>query len=134
MADHTIVNLKDGVEDLAPKFGMSPGLQSRFARGALELEKSGVTYFKVAPDFKTPFGHRHREQEEVYVVVSGSVRVKFEHEIVELGEWDAIRIPGPVARSVQGGPEGGELIAYGAPRGAESDAEMIPDFWEDAGA
>ncbi len=132
MADHTIVNLKAGVEDLAPQFGFSPGLESRFARGALGLQKSGVSYFKIAPDFKTPFGHRHAEQEEVYVVISGGIRVKFEDKLVELGEWDAIRVPGPVARSIQGGPEGAELIAYGAPRGEQSDAEMIPDFWEDS--
>ena len=132
MADHTIVNLKSGVEDMAPRFGYSPGLESRFARGALGLRKSGVSYFKVAPGFKTPFGHRHAEQEEVYVVVSGSVRVKLEDEIVELGEWDAIRVPGQVARSIQGGAEGAQVIAYGAPRGEQNDAEMIPDFWEDS--
>ena len=51
MDGFTIVNLKE-VEDLAPKFGFSPGLESRFARGALELENSGISYFKIAPGFR----------------------------------------------------------------------------------
>ena len=69
MADHTIVNLQD-VEDAAEKFGMPPGLEARFARSALGLEKSGVTLFKAGPDFKVPWGHRHRDQEEVYLVLA----------------------------------------------------------------
>ena len=94
MADHTLVNLKDDVEDMALKFDLSPGLESRFARKPLELEKSGMSYYKVAPNFRTPFGHRHGEQEEIYVIVSGSARVKLDDEVIDLRQWDAIRIPG----------------------------------------
>jgi quercetin dioxygenase-like cupin family protein len=126
MADHTIVNLLD-VEDAARKFGMPPGLEARFARSALGLEKSGVTLFKAGPGFKIPWGHRHREQEEVYLVLRGSATVAFEDETAELGEWDAVRIPPAVARSLQAGPEGAEVLAFGA--GAQGDAEMIQDFW-----
>ena len=91
MAGYTVVNFKTDVEDMAPKFGYSPGLESRFARKNLELEKSGVSYFKVAPDFETPFGHVHSEQEEVYVVISGNARAKIDDEVIELRQWDAIR-------------------------------------------
>ena len=77
MADHTIVNLLE-VEDAAKKFGMPPGLEARFARSALGLEKSGVTLFKAGPDFKVPWGHRHRDQEEVYLVLRGSATVGFD--------------------------------------------------------
>ena len=71
MSEFTVVNLLE-VEDMAPKFELSPGLESRFAREPLALEGAGVSYFRIAPDFRTPFGHRHQEQEEVYVVVSGT--------------------------------------------------------------
>ena len=125
MADHTIVNLKE-VEDAAVKFGMPPGISSRFARSALGLQKSGVTLFEMAPDFALPFGHRHRDQEETYVVLRGGGTVKFEDGSVELREWDAIRIPPEVARSFKAGPEGAQLLAFGA--GEQGDAEMIPDF------
>lgn len=128
MADHTKANLKTEVENAAEKFGMPPGLEARFGRATLGLEKSGVSYFRAAPDFKIPWGHKHREQEEVYLVVRGAAVVQFEDgETVELGEWDALRIPPDVARSLKAGPDGAELIAFGA--GEQGDAEMINDFW-----
>ena len=127
MADHTIVNLRE-VEDAAKQFGMPPGLESRFARSALGLQKSGVTLFTMDPDYKLPWGHRHRDQEEVYLVVRGSATVAFDDgETAELREWDAVRIPADVARSFRSGPEGAELVAFGA--GEKGDAEMIRDFW-----
>ncbi len=73
MAGYTIVNLK-GVEDQAPKFGRSPNLEARCARVPLELENSGISYFRIAPNFRIPFGHKHQQQEEIYVLVGGSAR------------------------------------------------------------
>jgi mannose-6-phosphate isomerase-like protein (cupin superfamily) len=131
MSDHTIVNLKRDVEDMAPKFDLSPGLESRFARKPLELENSGMTYYKIAPHFRTPFGHRHGEQEEIYVIVSGDARLKLDDEVVELGQWDAVRIPGPVTRALEGGPDGCEVLAFGAPNTDNKDAEMFPGWWSD---
>jgi mannose-6-phosphate isomerase-like protein (cupin superfamily) len=114
MAGYTVVNLKD-VEDMAPKFGLSPGLESRFARVPLGLEHSGVTYFRIAPGYRTPFGHRHREQEEVYLVVGGSARAKLDDDVVELEPWDAVRVPSETMRCLEGGPEGAEIVAFAAP-------------------
>ncbi|TML49018.1 MAG: hypothetical protein E6G21_11230, partial [Actinobacteria bacterium] len=79
MAGYTIQNLKD-VEDQAPNFGLSPQLEARMARVPLELENFGVTYQRLGPNFRVPFGHKHRNQEEVYLVVSGSMRAKVEDE------------------------------------------------------
>jgi mannose-6-phosphate isomerase-like protein (cupin superfamily) len=127
MADNTIVNLQE-VEDAAKKFGMPQGLEARFARSALRLQKSGVTLFKVGPDFRVPWGHRHRDQEEVYLVLRGSATVAFgDGETAELREWDAVRIPADEARSFKSGPDGAELLAFGA--GDQGDTEMIQDFW-----
>ena len=131
MPDFTVVNLKRDVQDMAPKFDMAPGLESRFARQNLGLEKSGVSYFKLAPGFRMPFGHRHGEQEEVYVVVSGSARIKLDDEIVELEQWDVVRIPGNTWRALEGGMNGAELIAFGAPNTENKDAEMQPGWWSD---
>jgi quercetin dioxygenase-like cupin family protein len=129
MPDYTAVNLGE-VEDLAPKHGIT-GLESRFARQALGLEKSGMTLFRLSPDFRVPFGHRHGEQEEVYVVLSGSARMKLEDEIVELGPLDAVRVPGHVGRGMEAGPAGAEILAFGAPNTDNRDAEMIQGFWEE---
>jgi mannose-6-phosphate isomerase-like protein (cupin superfamily) len=129
MASYTIVNLKQ-VEDLAPKFGFAPNLESRFARVPLGLEQSGLSYFRIAPDFRVPFGHTHGEQEEVYVVVGGSARVRIEEEVVELGPWDAVRIPAGAAHGMEGGPEGAEILAFGAPNTENKDVEMLQGWWE----
>ena len=130
MADHTLVNLRE-VENLAPKHGLGDGLESRFARTALGLEKSGLSLYKVSAGFRLPFGHTHGEQEEVYLVVSGSARMKIGDEIVDLREWDAVRVPPGVSRGFEGGPDGAELLAFGAPNTENKDAEIDPEFWTD---
>src|SRR5436309_14291687 len=71
MAGYTKTNLRRDVEDQAPKFGMPEGLESRFARSQLGGETLGVTLFTLAPGFRMPFGHKHEQQEEAYVVVRG---------------------------------------------------------------
>jgi quercetin dioxygenase-like cupin family protein len=129
MPDHTIVNLGE-VEDAAAKHGMQ-GIESRFARTALGLRNGGLSLFRLSPGFRLPFGHRHAEQEEVYVVLSGSARMKLEDDVVELARLDAIRVPGSVARGMEAGPDGAEILAFGAPNTDNRDAETIQGFWDD---
>jgi mannose-6-phosphate isomerase-like protein (cupin superfamily) len=130
MGKHTIKNLKE-VEDSAPKFGMSDVLEARFARDELGLEESGVSYQRLQPDARLPFGHKHTEQEELYVVVAGSGRIKLDDEIVDLVQWDAVRIPAGTMRSVEAGPAGIEIVAYGAPSNGNADVEMVQGWWSD---
>jgi mannose-6-phosphate isomerase-like protein (cupin superfamily) len=130
MATHTVVNLME-VEDQAPKFGYAPNLESRFARKALELENSGLSHYRVAPGYRVPFGHRHAEQEEIYLVLSGSAVVKLDDEILELAQWDAVRIPAGVMRSFGAGPDGAEILAFGAPNTDNADIEMEQGWWTD---
>ena len=131
MADYTMLNLRGDVEDMAEGFGYAPNVEARFARKPLQLEKSGVSYFKIAPGFRFPFGHRHGEQEEVYLVLSGGARMKLEDEIVELGPMDAVRVPAATTRGLEAGPEGAEIVAFGAPNTDSKDVEMDPGFWPD---
>ena len=130
MAGHTLVNLKD-VEDLAPKFGFAPGLESRFPTSALGLENSGLSYQRFAPNFRLPFGHRHKAQEEVYVFVDGSGRMKLDDDVVDVKQWDVVRIPSATMRSVEAGPDGLELVAFGAPHtgSVDEDVEMERGWW-----
>jgi quercetin dioxygenase-like cupin family protein len=132
MAGYTRVNLKSDVQDMAPKFGME-GIESRFARTNLELENSGLSYFRLDGGFRTPFGHKHSEQEEVYVVISGSARVALDDEVVELSQWDAIRIPSGTMRGMEAGEDGAEILAFGAPNTDNKDVEMQPGWWPDRG-
>jgi mannose-6-phosphate isomerase-like protein (cupin superfamily) len=130
MAGYTIQNLMD-VEDQAPNFGLSPQLEARMARVPLELENFGISYQRIAPAFRVPFGHTHKKQEEVYVVVSGSLRAKLDAEVVELKQWDALRVPKDTMRSFEGGPEGAEIIAIGAPNTGPGDANVEQEWWTD---
>jgi mannose-6-phosphate isomerase-like protein (cupin superfamily) len=129
MGGYTKKNLKQ-VENQAPNFGMPAEMEARFARTALGGETLGLSLMTLAPGFRIPFGHKHEGQEEVYVVIRGSARIKVEEEIVELGEWDAIRFDKDTMRNVEAGPDGVDYLAFGAgddPR----DAEMAPHWWSD---
>ena len=127
MAGYTKKNLKD-VENQAPKFGMPPELDARFARTALGGKTLGLSLLKLAPNFRMPFGHKHEGQEEVYVVVSGSGRIKVGDEVVEVSGWDAVRFDKNTMRNVEAGPDGIEYLAFGAGEDPR-DAEMAQNWW-----
>jgi mannose-6-phosphate isomerase-like protein (cupin superfamily) len=130
MSEYTHLNLKD-VEDQAPNFGLSPNLEMRMARVGLGLEKSGLSYLRVAPGFRMPFGHKHKNQEEIYVLVNGSARMKIEDEVKELKQWDAVRVHKDTMRTIEGGDEGGEFLIIGAPNTGPGDAETVQGWWSD---
>ena len=129
MADYTLLNLRSDIDDMAPKFGMGDGIEAHFGRTPLGLQNSGMSYFKLGPDYKLPFGHSHSEQEEVYLVVSGTARLKLDDEEIELSPLDAVRIPVSVTRGMAAGPDGAEIVAFGAPDTDNKDIEMTPNFW-----
>ena len=128
MPDFTIKNLME-VEDAAADRG--PEMEARIGRKHLDSEHLGVSYFRYGPGFKAPFGHRHREQEEAYIVVQGSGRMRLDDQIIELHQWDTVRVRAQVVRAFEGGPEGLELIAIGNDRPEGGDGEMVKDFWTD---
>jgi mannose-6-phosphate isomerase-like protein (cupin superfamily) len=124
----TLANLRE-VEDSAVAFGFSPALEARFARGALETAEVGISYQRLAPGARMPFGHRHGQQEEVYVVLGGGGKAAVDDEIVEVRPLDALRVAPEAARSFEAGPEGLELLAFGGGSGGVQDAEIIPGWW-----
>jgi len=126
--DYTIKNLRD-VEDMAASQGFGEVQEARFANSDLDAEQSGISLQKVKPGKRHAFAHRHNEAEEVYVVISGSGRVKLDDEVEEVGELDAIRVAPSVTRAFEAGDEGLELLAF-SPR-AKGDAEIVQDFsWD----
>lgn len=131
MPDYTLVNIRE-VEDSARKFGMPEEMSARFASTALGLQKAGLSLQSLAPDSRGPFGHRHEVQEEVYVVLAGGGRIKLDDEVVELRQWDVVRVAPDVARQIESGADGIEFLAFGSPRTPEQgmgDAEMLSDWW-----
>ena len=131
MADYTLLNLRNDVPDMAPQFDMGDGIEAHFGRKALELSKSGLSYLKLGPDYRLPFGHSHSEQEEIYLVISGTARLKLDDDEVELERLDAVRIGPSVTRGMAGGPEGAELILFGAPNTENKDLTMVQGFFAD---
>ena len=131
MAGYTKVNLREDVDDQAVRFGLAPDVEFRMGRVPLEMTQAGVTYLRLAPNFRLPFGHRHKQQEEVYVLAAGSARMKLEDEVVDLKQWDAVRVSNETTRSLEAGPEGAELIAVGAPNTGPGDADTEENWWSD---
>ena len=131
LSGYTKRNLRDDVEDSAVKFGMGEVLEAHFARDDLEATQFGISLQMLKPNQRVPFGHFHDRQEEVYVVVGGSGRLKLDDEVVEVGRWDAVRIAPEVTRGVEAGPEGLELIAFGAPNTGPQDVRQEMGWWTD---
>jgi mannose-6-phosphate isomerase-like protein (cupin superfamily) len=128
MSGFTHTNLKV-IEDSAGD--RAPNLEAHIARKHLDSEHLGVSYFRYSPGFRAPVGHHHREQEEVYVVVSGSGRMRLDEQIVELRKWDIVRVAPETIRGLEGGPDGLELIAVGSDRPEGGDGVPVQDWWVD---
>jgi quercetin dioxygenase-like cupin family protein len=128
MSSHTIVNLKqiDAMER-----AKAAGIDARMARGALGSEHLGVSYFGYAPNSRGTVGHRHRVQEEAYVVLRGSGKVRLDDEVFDLSEWDVVRVAPEVVRGFRSGPDGMDVLAIGSDRPEGGDGEMISDWWTD---
>jgi mannose-6-phosphate isomerase-like protein (cupin superfamily) len=131
MAGFTKRNLRTEIDDQAQAFGFSPNLEFRVARDALETTESALSFMRLAPGFRVPFGHHHELQEEVYVIIRGSAHLKLDEEILDLGPWDAVRIAPGVVRDIEGGADGAELLLFGAPRVPPGDAVTEQDWWRD---
>jgi mannose-6-phosphate isomerase-like protein (cupin superfamily) len=123
---HTKKNLRH-IDDSAVEYGLSDTQEARFARRDLAAEQTGVTYLTIKPGRREAFAHRHREAEEVYVVLAGSGRVKLDDHLVDLIELDAVRVGAGTARQLEAGPNGLQVLIFGSH--VEGDVEQVPDFW-----
>jgi mannose-6-phosphate isomerase-like protein (cupin superfamily) len=115
------------VEDSAVKHGISEHQEARFPRADLGAEQTGLNYLIVKPGHREAFAHRHREAEEIYLVLGGSGRVKLDDELVDLAPLDAVRVSPGVTRSFEAGADGLQVLVFG-PR-VEGDGEIVADFW-----
>ena len=128
MSDYTKVNLAS-VEDQAPKFGVQ-AQSFRALREDLGCEKTALSLQEIKPDARQEFGHRHADEEEIYVILSGSGRMRVEDDEIEVGELDAIRVAPAATRAFEAGSSGLRFVAFGAGAGKQ-DGEMRPGWWGD---
>src|SRR5262249_51903914 len=76
---------------------------------------------------RSPFSHRHRNAEEVYVMLAGAGRVKLDDDLFAVRARDAIRVAPGVARAFEAGPDGLEFLAFGPHH--DDDGEPVDDPW-----
>ena len=124
----TIVSLAE-VDDAAPANGFGDRWEARVAGAALRSERTGVAHFRLLPGKRSPFTHRHIKAEEIYVVLSGSGRIKLDDQLFDVGPQDAIRVAPATARAFEAGPEGLEFLAFGAHH--PGDGVPVEDAWTD---
>jgi mannose-6-phosphate isomerase-like protein (cupin superfamily) len=120
------------IEDVPDVLGDYPG-EMRMAADALGCEQVAFTYRRMPPQTggKGSYGHRHREQEEVYYVQSGTLEFKLGDEVLELDAGTVVSVPPEVVRSVWNeGPADAELVIVSRRLAdVEKDVEFVEDFW-----
>jgi quercetin dioxygenase-like cupin family protein len=129
MSRFATVNLLDIEDSIGER---APGIEGHFARKHLDSRDLGISLFRYAANLRSPVAHSHREQEEAYVVVSGSGRVLIDNDVHELRQWDVVRIAPEVVRAFEAGPDGLDLVAVGGPKPADGDGVMGAANWPDA--
>jgi len=126
MSQHAHINLLE-VEDSVK--GRAEGIEGRFGRGPMGARDIGVSHWRYAPGFRSPVGHKHREQEEAYLVIQGSGEVLLDGEVSALRQWDLVRVSPAVVRAFAAGPDGMEIVAVGGPKPEGGDGETAPVTW-----
>ena len=109
------------------------GLEGRFGRKHLDSRDLGISFFRYAPNLRSPLAHSHREQEEAYVVVAGSGLILLDDETQELRPWDVVRVAPEVIRAFEAGPDGLDIIAVGGPKPKEGDGVRATATWPGTG-
>ena len=126
MPGYTIVNLME-LENKAAEGGSTT--EARFARSALDTDHIGLSHFRYAAGRRSKSGHTHKEQEEVYLVLSGSGQVKLDDELTDLRAWDVVRVAPGTFRGFAAGPDGLEILAIGSDRPEGGDGVSADEGW-----
>ena len=124
--NYSQVNLAD-IEDVAPANGFGDRWEARVARTVLGAQQTGITHFRLLAGKRSPFAHRHAAAEEIYVILSGTGRLKLDDEIIHIRTLDAIRVRPGVARAFEAGSDGLEFLAFGPHH--PGDGEPVDDPW-----
>jgi|SRR5215218_8828218 len=129
MSDYSIVNAEE--VDNAYADSDVPG-EFRALTDALGTEQVAVTLMCVPPhsDFEQGTGHRHEQQEELYIVTRGALTMRFGDDVREVSAGSVVRVPPQTVRSHRNlGDEPVELWAVSR-KIDDSDSEKIDEFWE----
>ncbi len=128
MSGYTVVSLQDAPDVL----GDYPG-EMRFLTGALEAEQAALTYRRMPPGTggRGSYGHRHRTQEELYLVLEGTLTFKVGDDVFEAGPGTAVRVAPETLRSVHNDGDQDVILVITSTKAAdyEGEVEMEDGFW-----
>ncbi|HZO50160.1 MAG TPA: cupin domain-containing protein [Gaiellaceae bacterium] len=120
------------LEEMSDVLGDYPG-EMYMTTYELGAEQVALTYRRMPPQTggKGSYGHRHKTQEELYLVLSGTLQFKLDDDVVDVPARTAVRIAPEVARSVWNeGPGDAELvIASVRVADPREDTVRVEDFW-----
>jgi mannose-6-phosphate isomerase-like protein (cupin superfamily) len=129
MADYSIRPL----EEIPDVLGDYPGEMRMTAASDLGTEQVSFTWRRMPAQTggKGSYGHRHKTQEEIYFVVSGTLQFKLEDEVLDVPAGTVVRIAPAVVRSVWNeGPDDAVMIMCSIKSDdPEGDHETVADFW-----
>ena len=126
MSRYASVNLLEVEDSMGDR---APGIQVRFGRKHLDSRDLGVSHVRYQPNLRGELAHSHREQEEAYVVVAGSGRMLLDDDVLELRQWDVVRVAPEVVRAFEAGPSGLDMIAVGGPKPEGGDGVSGTASW-----
>jgi len=130
MTDYSIVRA-DEAEDAYATGSDVPG-EFRSLKEQLATEQLAVTLIRVPPhsDFEQGNGHRHEELEEIYILTSGTLTMRFDEEVEQVAAGSVVRVAPATTRSHRNeGDEPVEIWAVSR-RIEKQDATKVEDFWE----
>jgi len=112
--------------ELLGRYELRQVVEARYVRDQLGAQQSGLTHYRLPPGRRQGWAHRHGITEEIYVVLSGSGRIKVDEDLFDLGVLDAVRVAPGSVRELKAGPEGLGVLAFGAH--VPGDGEMVTDW------
>jgi quercetin dioxygenase-like cupin family protein len=128
MADYQTVKLED-VDDW---LGDYPG-EMRGITYPIGAEQVALTYRRMPQHTgsKGSYGHRHKEQEELVLVLAGKLQFKLGDEIIEVPKGTAVRIPPHTVRGIcNDEPEDAEIVIVSKRiEDPQGDVETVEGFW-----
>src|SRR5439155_15944146 len=89
------------VEQVPDAFGGQYPGQIRFLTEELKARQVAITHRLMPPRSggKGSYGHRHKTQEEIYYVISGTLQFKLDDKVIEVHGGTAVWVAPVVARS-----------------------------------
>lgn len=82
-------------------------------RRQLDLHSVAIGLINLPPNEGYTFTHRHRKQEEVYIVIEGGGIIQVDDELLEIGRGDAVRVSPQTRRALKAGDHGLLVICAG---------------------